>query len=66
MTSSGGCMISGEDGSTEGDRDNNQHQEFFVVLDTLEDDKAVINDSNAVSADVISVGGVNLVERESF
>jgi hypothetical protein len=50
-------MVRREDGATEGDRDDNKHELFLVVLDTLKDDKMVIDNGDV---DVVTVGGMNV------
>jgi hypothetical protein len=62
--SSRGGMISKEDSATERGRNNNQHEQFFVILDALKDDQAVVDNSDAVTANIIAVSGMNLGKRK--
>jgi hypothetical protein len=58
------CVVSREDGALEQSGDNNEHKEFLIVLNNLKDDKAVIDDGDAILTDVITVGRVDVSKRE--
>jgi hypothetical protein len=64
MAGSGGGVVSGEDSTAERGRNNNQHEQFFVVLDTLKDDQMVVDNSDAIAPNVITVSGMNRGERK--
>jgi hypothetical protein len=67
MTSHWQGVICREDRAVEGSRNNNQHQKFLVVLNALENHKAVVdNNSHAIAAPkIVSIGRVDLSKRES-
>jgi hypothetical protein len=66
MAGDGRSMVSREDGATEQNGDNNEHKEFLVVLNALKDDKAVIDNGDAVLVDAVTVGRVDISKREGF
>jgi hypothetical protein len=49
VTGGGESMTIQEDVATEGQRNNNEHQEFLIVLDRLEDEKFAIAKQNLQS-----------------
>jgi hypothetical protein len=66
MANDGGSVISGEDGATEGFGDDNKHEQFLIVLHTLEDDEAVVDYRYAILTDVVTVTGMNVGDRKGF
>lgn len=61
----GGCMISRENRTAQRSGYNNQHQQFSVILDVLKYHEAMVDDSDAVAADVIAVGSMDRREGKS-
>jgi hypothetical protein len=58
MAGGRGCMISRENVPTKRERNNDKHQEFFIVLDRLEDNKFAFEEGQAILANVVTVSGV--------
>ena len=57
-----GSMISREDVTAERKRDDNEHQQFGIVLDGLKDEQFTLNKGQPIAADIIAVGLMKRVD----
>jgi hypothetical protein len=55
---SGCSMVCGESVMTKWGRDNNQHEELFVVLNRLEHNQFVVHERNVIMTDIIAIRGM--------
>jgi hypothetical protein len=60
MASGRGSVVRIEDGAAKRGVDSNQHEQFLVVLDALEDNEVVIDNGDAFLTYIIAVAGVNV------
>ena len=58
MAGGRGGMISRENVPTKRERNNDKHQEFFIVLDWLEDNKFAFEERQSILANVVTVSRV--------
>jgi hypothetical protein len=63
VAGSGRGRISQKNRLTEGGRNNTQHQEFLIVLHTLEPNKTVVNNRDVITENVVRVGRVDVGKR---
>jgi hypothetical protein len=59
VTSGRRSMISREEVATKGQRSDNKHEEFLIVLNRLEYDKFAVEEGDTVLANVVAVSGMN-------
>jgi hypothetical protein len=50
-------MVGKEEIATEGQRSNNKHQEFLIILDRLKYNEFAVKEGDTVLANVVAIGG---------
>jgi hypothetical protein len=51
-----GCMVGGEDIASKGGGDDDEHEQFSIVLNRLENNQFAVNKGEAVATDIVAVG----------